>query len=457
MAFTVSDDHAAQEAAWFRQPEWNRDPAKLRRALTHAHVEASDRRVRFVGLDAYVVAGGNVLRDLFAAEHEGYLTDPALLDRLVVERLEREAEAIRAGGWKWVEIMPDLGYDAVRGFIRVYPQMPPLDPEQQAELERLTATYETLCDEHGEDVPEPVQTELAALAEQIEALSRRKPVWSDEDVARAGAIVGIGHTGQLTVERGLVRREDATEVERGDGRHRRERGTGGSGKREAGELSAALVEDLTAQRTAALRAVLSDHPDMALAAVVHAMALPLFYDRVGVRSCLSLALETSDLRVSANAIGDAPAMQKLAEAQARWSSVLPETGDALWPWCAGQGSEELLALLAYCAACSLDAVRRPHRYGDPQIAHADQLAAALKLDMREWWHPTAANYLGRISRQRILGTIADGVSPEAAENFRKLPKPTLIAHAEERLVGSGWLPALLRAPTAQEEPALAAE
>ena len=27
MAFTVSDDHAAQEAAWFESPQWQRDPA----------------------------------------------------------------------------------------------------------------------------------------------------------------------------------------------------------------------------------------------------------------------------------------------------------------------------------------------------------------------------------------------------------------------------------------------
>jgi ParB family transcriptional regulator, chromosome partitioning protein len=65
MAFTVSDDHAAQEAAWFKQPEWNRDPATVRRVLTSAHVEASDRRVRFVGIEAYVAAGGALLRDLF--------------------------------------------------------------------------------------------------------------------------------------------------------------------------------------------------------------------------------------------------------------------------------------------------------------------------------------------------------------------------------------------------------
>jgi ParB family chromosome partitioning protein len=38
-------------------------------------------------------------------------------------------------------------------------------------------------------------------------------------------------------------------------------------------LSAALVEDLTAHRTAALQAMLVDNPKVALVAIVHAQAL----------------------------------------------------------------------------------------------------------------------------------------------------------------------------------------
>ena len=140
-------------------------------------------------------------------------------------------------------------------------------------------------------------------------------------------------------------------------------------------------------------------------------------------------------------------------------SATPMThgSDDLWAWCLGQGSETLSGLLAYCAASSLDAVRRPHRFADAEIAHADQLASALKLDMRQWWTPTAGNYLGRVSRKSILEAVVEGVSPEAAENFCKLPKPALVAHAETRLVESGWLPSLLHAPAAHDEPALATE
>jgi ParB family chromosome partitioning protein len=458
MAFTISDDHAAQEAAWFKQPEWNRDPATVRRVLTSVHVEASDRRARFVGIDTYLAAGGNILRDLFAEEHDGYLTDPALLDQLAVERLQREGDAIRAEGWKWFEIMPNLDYTALRAFVRVYPHVPPLDAEQQAELDRLTAAHDALAEDHGEDAPELVRSEMEALAGQIDTLSQRTRCWRSDDIGRAGAIIGIGHAGQLTVERGLVRPEDAAEA--GDeGDTVRSDRRGGNAKKQSGELSAALIEDLTAQRTAALRAVLASDPCTALAAVVHAMALPLFYDRFGAKTCLSLRLAGTDLRGSAESIGDTPAMRALAERHAQWTRQLPDHNDDLWAWCLRQDSGIRLSLLAYCAACSVDAIRKPHQHGDAQLAHADQLATALSLDMAQWWQPTAGNYLGRVSKQRILEAIAEGVSREATENLSKLKKDALVAHAEQQLVGTGWLPALLRSPmsASAEQPALAAE
>jgi ParB family chromosome partitioning protein len=266
MAFTVIDDHTAQEDAWFRQPEWNRDPVTVRRVLTSAHVEACDRRARFVGIEAYAAAGGHILRDLFTEAHEGYLTDPALLDRLAVERLEREAKTIRAEGWKWVEIIPDLDYTVLRQFRHVYPETPPLDAEQQAELDRLTAAYDVLAEEHGEDAPEPVAAEMETLANQIDALSRRTPYWRSEDITRAGTVIGIGHAGKLTVERGLVRPEDVAEAGETNDTARGDRRSGNA-RRQSGELSGALIEDLTAKRTAAVRAILADNPDVALAAV----------------------------------------------------------------------------------------------------------------------------------------------------------------------------------------------
>jgi ParB family chromosome partitioning protein len=181
MAFAVSDDHAAQEQVWAALPQWNHNPDTIRSHLMVANVEAGDRRVQFVGIKAYRKAGGHILRDLFQPEHDGYLTDVAVLDRLVIEKLEAEAAAIRAEGWKWVEIMPAINHDHLRGLGRVYPEREQPTDQQQAEIDALTARYDSLIEEHGDDPPDEIGVELEEISEKIDALSDGAERWMPED------------------------------------------------------------------------------------------------------------------------------------------------------------------------------------------------------------------------------------------------------------------------------------
>jgi ParB family transcriptional regulator, chromosome partitioning protein len=72
MAFTVTDDHDAQERAWKELPGYQkRDPDNIRKLLTEHEITAADRRVKFVTLKAYEKAGGTVRRDLFSEAANG--------------------------------------------------------------------------------------------------------------------------------------------------------------------------------------------------------------------------------------------------------------------------------------------------------------------------------------------------------------------------------------------------
>ena len=79
-------------------------------------------------------AGGAVRRDLFDQEGGGYLLDEALLDRLVIAKLEAAAESVRSEGWRWVEILPEIDYSATSQFSRRYPDRVELPEDDQAEL-----------------------------------------------------------------------------------------------------------------------------------------------------------------------------------------------------------------------------------------------------------------------------------------------------------------------------------
>ena len=188
MAFTLTDDHRRQEEAW-EQLSWNKSPEMIRKLLTQSHVGSSDRRVRFVGAEAYEAAGGTILRDLFVEDHGGYFTDIQLLDRLVLEKLDAAAAEVMREGWKWVAVYPEYPYSFTHNLRRIYPHPVPLSDEEQSKLDALMSSYDALVAEHGEDAPEDVVAELDRLAEQIAAINRRT-----EELSARGISAGPGQS-----------------------------------------------------------------------------------------------------------------------------------------------------------------------------------------------------------------------------------------------------------------------
>jgi ParB family transcriptional regulator, chromosome partitioning protein len=108
-------------------------------------------------------------------------------------------------------------------------------------------------------------------------------------------------------------------------------------------------------------------------------------------------------------------------------------------------------LLAHCASLSVNAMHLPKQRPEPAAStHADVLAQSLGLDMTTTWMPTVASYFGRVSKERILDGVREGVSPEAANNIAGMKKQAMAEAAEQRLAGTGWLPELLRTGSTAE-------
>ena len=64
--------------------------------------------------------------------------------------------------------------------------------------------------------------------------------------------------------------------------------------------------------------------------------------------------------------------------------------------------------------------------------------------MTQYWQPTAAGYLNRVSKELVLEAVREGASQKAASNIAGLKKPAMAEAAEQRLADKGWLPSLLR-------------
>ena len=60
------------------------------------------------------------------------------------------------------------------------------------------------------------------------------------------------------------------------------------------------------------------------------------------------------------------------------------------------------------------------------------------------WRPTVGNYLGRVTKPRILEAVREGAGERAAQLIDHLKKGDMAKEAERLLADTGWLPEPLR-------------
>ncbi|MGY3609700.1 MULTISPECIES: hypothetical protein [unclassified Bradyrhizobium] len=155
-------------------------------------------------------------------------------------------------------------------------------------------------------------------------------------------------------------------------------------------------------------------------------------------------------------IDESPLGRACSDRQAELAKLLPADVQDLWDALVGFTQEQLMRLLAHCAALTVDAVVRPGASVSPPLKHAEALAEAVSLDMAAHWQPTVASYLGQVTKAVIVETVREGVSEEAAAQLADLKKPAIAEAAERLLADKGWLPQVLRSLQRTPEAALAA-
>ena len=386
-AFTLSSDHETQERVWNGLPEWDRDkPNAIRSILLNEEIPATDKRVRFVGLDTYEAAGGLVRRDLFSEGEDGAsIADPELLTRLVNEKLQTLATETSAEGWKWVNVQPQTDHQALGKFRRVQPTPVPLPKKDAAKLEKLEAKQSKL-QEQLETEPESDE-EANALYDQIEAIekdieaiqAKQTAIYDADTIAHCGAVVTIGQNGEPQLIYGLMTKEDVAQLAHGPDEGEADATSDDpTAEQPQCAYSAVLVETLTTIKTAAIAAELTQQPKVALAGVVHALVLSQFaLDLHLYRSQSSIQINSTQPHLAEAAAS--PAIQSLSEQKTAWLTRLPKTPNALWNWVLAMPQDTLLDLLAFCAALSLNGIKTKSDSGPTRLHHADAVATACLL------------------------------------------------------------------------------
>ena len=473
-AFTVTTDRARQLAVWeqvrdqgYRPSDW-----QIKRMLTEDRVPAGATLARFVGIEPYEAAGGPVLRDLFADEHENgvWLEDPALLMQLALDRLQAAADEL-ATRWKWARAQLDVDWSDLARFGRVHPTPGETTDAEKAECERLHVRHDELVnmdeDEWTDELVEEGETIETRLAE-IEAAVKARAVFRPDDLRLAGCIATVGNDGTLQLVQGLVRPEDipangtgttgTTSQDAGNAGHHD--GTGvpmpavsgpampparpdaeAEARKEAG-VGIGLADDLRAIRTALVKAHLAEDFgaafDLMLFQMGRAVFTPGYHDHA-----LDIAVRETPDRPPLRVNDDAFAQASPGEAMLADRSSLP------FDWLAMENEDDAFSALRALphgdkkrlfAACVARTVKGQLAFEHNARPELEATVARLDIDFSAHVRPGGEMFWSRVRKDRILAVARETLGLEWAHAHRKDKKATLATAMETAFAAGDGVP-----------------
>ena len=452
MAFAVTTDHARQNAVWAAVSQQGYRPGawQIKRLLTEDRVPATSAIARFVGLEAYEAAGGQIDRDLFAEEDERgiWFDDPDLLNKLAMDSLQAATRGLETR-WKWAEARLDVDWSATAAFGRVRPQPAEPTDEEKVEIERLRTR-------NGE-LP------------MIEA----RAVYRREDIAIAGCIATVGNDGELKLIQGLVRPEDMPARESGDADAAGQNDTGdgeytssaidaptlaaplaspgdaeAEARKEAG-VGVGLADDLRAIRTGIVKSQLACDFDAAFDLLLFQLARSVFTSGYHDDALDIRAVETPDrsaIRVNDDAFGTVNVGEKHLEID-RTAQKLDWTGlpDAeAFAELRALPEQDKRTLFASCVARTLKGQLAFEPKARPEveatIARLDtDFAAAVRGNRDQVW--TADLLWSRLRKDRILAIASETLGETWAQAEAKQKKAEIAKAMQDAFAHGDDVPA----------------
>jgi len=476
-AFAVTTDRERQMAVWeqvsaqgYRPSAW-----QVKRLLTEERVPGASAIARFVGVEAYEAAGGQVLRDLFANDDESgvWFEDPVLLEKLATDRLRTAADEL-ATRWKWATAMIEVAWRDTASYGRIDPQ--PVEPtaEEQVEIERLEARQAELAELDDHEWTEELIGEVEAVEARLSEMERvidARAVFRREDLAVAGCIVTIGHDGAMQVIQGLVKPEDMPKPEEtgesgavaGNG-HDPHAAHGANvgvpamsppmappkdreaeARKKAG-VGIGLADDLRHIRTALIKAYLAGD---------FGAAFDLMLFQMG-RSVFATGYMPQALDIAFRETADRPTVRMNDADFADWSpgeAMLADRSHLSLDWLEIEDDGESFAALralsvaekqALFAACVARTVKPQLAFEPEACPELEATVARLDIDFAGHVRPTAAMLWSRIAKARILD-IARTVFGIAWASARAKTRKPVLAEAMEAAFAAGDRPVSLSA------------
>lgn len=430
-AFTVSSDHEQQRQV-FGMLAPNFDATRIRKLLTESSVSMDRPIVSWVGLSAYLEAGGRLQSDLY--HDQSYLLDVVLLENLAKQKLESETiSALAHESWAWVEYCTRPISNFELQYTLGYRYAPYVhDTLSEADQVEVDALNDALSD--LDDTDDFADEQAESLQAQIEAIESRYSRVAEEAKPFAGVVACFNSEGQLHLIRGVMRNDD---VKAHLAALRNSDTSTDTKLVEKSKYSERIVREVTANQTFALQAELMANHHVALCMLAARLVSQLDFSLFSVETNLldiKLTVFSGD---SVESTSDSRAVKLLSEAEQNWKAKLSQCDDSLFSTLLSWEAAEVTALISFVVARSLNAQSATVSRRNPGI---DKLSNALNFDMSDYWEPTPSTYFNMMKKEHIIADLSPYASATDLAAMVKMKKSELVHKATKVLSDKKWLP-----------------
>jgi len=439
MALANTEDHAAQRTAWADAPQYGRTPARIRDYLARGKVRGDTGIAKFVGIDDYLEAGGNIECDLFS--DAVYFLDPKLLDAAAIVKLNEVVDQHLAAGWGWAEAHLNLSFEdrhryghhprrseGERGYAT-----PDDKTRYEASDARLTVIDDIDADALSPQEDSALEAEADSLRAELDAIENRMiQVFPPDVMAQSGVLITIDYDGLAIEYARLKPNQNAGSSTNSPTATTEQKPT------KKPELSEAVRTSLSAHRSEAAAVQIWRDPNLAFALLLQRL----------LATHESRYVEPNGVGVQLTAPADATKVadiHKFLRDQATEATRLINETIKKKPTLESLialDNEQRLRLLAALVACSFSGIVG-YEKGHAGVA---AIHAITGFDMADHWTPATDGFLGRIHADLVTAAVTEARGKEAALQLNGLKKTDRIATAAKLLAGTGWLPKLLRGP-----------
>ncbi|EBS7473382.1 ParB/RepB/Spo0J family partition protein, partial [Salmonella enterica] len=375
---------------------WNNKPEVrvIRNLITESQVSTlNNSKYAFVGEKAF--SGDEIRADLFSDEQGGFV-DKLALDTALLEKLQVVAECLKeAEGWAWatgrMELVSSHGEDSAVYRIQDEPDAVYTEQEQQR-MDELQDQYDE--NQTASDETDALESEMEAIdcAAQLRA-------WTPEMRAQSGVVVSW-RQGDVYVQRGVILREQSeTEDEPAQVK------TYERQPEPVDEISVPLLTRMCAERRLAVQAALMQQPEKSVALLAWTLCLNVFGSGAYNRPAqISLDCKHYSLTNTAPSGKEGMAFLTLMQEGQRLEKLLPEGWKQDFTTFFTLSTADLLALLSFCTACSLDGMQTRGTGGTTR-SPLDALETALTFHLRDWWQPTKVDFFTGLRKPQIIAAL----------------------------------------------------